>query len=240
MRLTERTYRPGYEAVADKIVEYIASSGLLPGDRLPTEQSLGELLGVSRAMIREVVKLLSAQGYVWTRRGSGIYVASDERPRTMATIDLSVPVDHEHMRALFEFRGMQEILTVRLATERITLAELRALEDVVTLNRHGAEAGRWDIFMESDVAFHQGIAQASHNFFLMETVATTFRLQRRATKIITGGSPGSMLVAADQHAAILDAIRSGRLDTAAKAMQMHIAAVTADYQNEIRRLFFNP
>jgi GntR family transcriptional repressor for pyruvate dehydrogenase complex len=236
MRLTESTYRPGYEAVADKIVEYITSSGLQPGDRLPTEHNLGKLLGVSRAMIREAVKLLTARGYVWTRRGSGIYVASEDPSRATAAIDLSMLVDHEHMQALFEFRCMQEILTAQLATERITLAELRVLEEAVTLNRYGAEAGRWDIFIESDIAFHQGVAQASHNFFLMETVATTFRLQRRAIKIITGGSPGSMLVSADQHAAILAAIRSGRPDAAAKAMQMHIEAVTSDYQNEIRRL----
>jgi DNA-binding FadR family transcriptional regulator len=187
-------------------------------------------------MVREAVKLLTARGYVWTRRGSGIYVASGEQPHATAAINLSMPVDHEHMQALFEFRGMQEILTVRLATERITLAELRALEGVVELNRHGAEAGRWDIFIESDIAFHQGIALASHNSFLAETVATTFRLQRWAIKIMTGGAPGSMLVSADQHAAILTAIRSGRPDAAAKAMQVHIEAVTSEYQNEIRRL----
>jgi GntR family transcriptional repressor for pyruvate dehydrogenase complex len=239
MRLTESIYRPGYEAVADKIIEYITSAGLQPGDRLPTEQSLGKLLGVSRAMVREAIKLLTARGYVWTRRGSGIYVANGEQSRATAIIELSMPVDHEHMLALFEFRCMQEILTAQLATERITLAELRALEEVVVLNRRGADLGQWDLFIESDIAFHQGIAQAAHNFFLAETVATTFRLQRWAIKIITGGAPGSMLVSADQHVAILTAIKSGQPDAAAKAMQTHIEAVIAEYQRELRRLLLD-
>lgn len=232
----ESAYRPGYEAIADKIIEYITSSGLQPGDRLPTEQGLGKLLGVSRAMVREAIKLLTARGYVWTRRGSGVYVANGEQSRATAIIDLSMPVDHEHMLALFEFRCMQEMLTARLAAERITLAELRILEEAAAQNKRGAELEQCDLFIESDIVFHQGIAQAAHNFFLTETVATTFRLQRRAIKMITGGAPGSMLASANQHAVILAAIQSGQPDAAAQAMQTHIETVTAEYQNELRRL----
>lgn len=230
-------YRPGYEVVADKIVEFITASGLRPGERLPTEQGLGERLGASRAMVREALKLLSARGYVRTRRGSGIYVGSGVYPRATAMIDLSMPVDPEHMLALFEFRCMQEMLTARLATERITLAELRVLEEAAALNRRGAEEGQWELFIENDIAFHQGIARASHNPFLAETVATTFRLQRWAIKAETGGAPGSLLVSADQHEAILTAIKAGQVEAAAQAMQTHIQTVMTEYQCEIRRLF---
>ncbi|HLZ60621.1 MAG TPA: FadR/GntR family transcriptional regulator [Ktedonosporobacter sp.] len=232
------TYRPGYETVADKIIEFITTSALQPGDRLPTEQSLGDQLGVSRAMVREAIKLLTARGYVRTRRGSGIYVTDNEAPYPHATaaIDLSMPVDPEHILALFEFRCLQEMQTARLATERITLAELRSLEEIVARNRHGADTSQWDIFIESDVAFHQGIANASHNPFLAETVAATFRLQRWAIKIVTGGAPGSILTAADYHEAILAAIKSGEPESAVQAMQTHVQTVMADYQYEVRRL----
>lgn len=229
-------YRPGYEMVAEKIIEVIASSGLKAGDRLPTEQVFAEKLGVSRAMVREAIKLLTARGFVRTRKGRGIFVASGEQAVATAAINLSLPVDPEHMLSLFEFRCLQEMLTARLATERITLAELRALEEAVETNRRGAERQQWEVFIESDIAFHQGIACASHNPFLAETVASTFRLQRWALKIVTGGSPGSWLASAEQHAAILAAIRSGQAEAAAQAMRTHVQTVIAAYQHELRRL----
>ncbi|MBO0779942.1 MAG: FadR family transcriptional regulator [Ktedonobacteraceae bacterium] len=235
-RSTTSTYRPGYETIAEKIVDFIHTSGLRPGDRLPTEQNLGEQLGVSRAMVREAVKLLTARGLVRTRRGSGIYVANGEYPRATAAINLSMPVDPEHILALFEFRSLQETLTARLAAERITHSEVRALEEAVEHNRLGAETGQWETFIEADIAFHQGIAQASHNPFLAETVATTFRLQRWAIRLVTGGAPGSLLKSAEQHTEILDAIKSGQPEAAAQAMQSHVQTVIAEYQAEVRRL----
>ncbi len=236
-REAESTYRPGYETVADRITEFIMTAGLHAGDRLPTEQSLGEQLGVSRAMVREALKLLSARGYVRTRRGSGIYVGTQEHPPyATATINLSMPVDPEHMLALFEFRCMQEMLTARLAAERITLSELRTLEEVAERNERAAELEHWDEFIESDIAFHQGIANASHNSFLAETVATTFRLQRWATRIITGGTPGSLELSAQQHRALLHAVKAGQPEEAAQAMQTHVQSVIAAYQQEVRRL----
>ncbi len=228
-------YQPGYEAIAEKIVELIATAGLKAGDRLPTEQHLAQQLGVSRTMVREAVKILTAGGHVRTRRGSGIYV-NDRRLSSSGTImNLFMPVDPEHILALFEFRCMQEMLTTRLATERITMTELRTLERAVTLNRQGAETGQWELFIENDNAFHQGIAEATHNPFLADTIATVLRLQRRAVKIMTGGAPGSQLNSARQHETIFNAMKDGKATAAAEAMKMHIETVIADYQQEVRR-----
>jgi GntR family transcriptional regulator, transcriptional repressor for pyruvate dehydrogenase complex len=228
-------YRPGYEAIAEKITEFIAREGLNPGDRLPTEYHLGELLGVKRAMVREAIKLLSARGYVRAKRGSGLFVGDGAPPQAQAAINLSMPVDHEHMLSLFEFRCMIEMLTARLAAERITPAELRILDNAVERNIQGAEQEQWDAFIEADVDFHQGIANASHNPFLAET-ASTFRLQRWAIRIITGGAPGSWLRSAEQHAAILAAIKAGQPEEAARAMQAHVQTVITEYQHATWKL----
>ncbi|HLZ63095.1 MAG TPA: FadR/GntR family transcriptional regulator [Ktedonosporobacter sp.] len=231
----ESTYRPGYETIAAKIVELIKDASLQPGARLPTEQQLAEQLGVSRAMVREAVKILTARGHVRTRRGSGIYVSDGAKPFATAAIHLSMPVDVEHMRALFEFRCMQEMLTVRLAIQHITLVELRALEKIVALNRQAAEAGQWEPFMESDNDFHNTIARASHNPFLAETVETVLRLQRWTVKMVTGGAPGSLLRSADQHIAIFSALKDGVVDNAVQEIKNHIEVVLQEYLQDVRR-----
>ena len=45
-----KNYQPGYEAVAERLVELIIQKGLHTGDRLPTELELGKQFGVSRAI----------------------------------------------------------------------------------------------------------------------------------------------------------------------------------------------
>src|SRR3954470_16139886 len=73
-------YRPGYELVAERLLQHIAEQNLCPGDRLPTEQGLAELLGTTRNQMREAVKVLAAIGRLNVRRGAGIFVAADQTP----------------------------------------------------------------------------------------------------------------------------------------------------------------
>ncbi|WP_374757750.1 FadR/GntR family transcriptional regulator [Streptomyces sp. NEAU-H3] len=60
-------YRPGYERVAEQLLNHIAEQNLRPGDRLPTEQKLAELLGASRNVTREAVKTLAGIGRLSVR-----------------------------------------------------------------------------------------------------------------------------------------------------------------------------
>ncbi len=227
-------YRPQYEIVAEKIVEFISNAHLKPGDRLPTEKGLGEQLGVSRSIVREAVKFLTATGLVAARKGVGIYIAGQSALITRPAVNLSMTVDPEHIQALFDFRIMQEMLTTRLATQHITLVELRALENILVRNRAYAEAGESEPFLETDDAFHRSIAQATHNPFLAETITSIFNLQRWAIKFMTGGAPGSMLTAAEQHEIIFNAIKGGNAEEAALAVKMHIETVLSAYRQEVR------
>src|SRR6266700_5223638 len=98
---TSSTYRPQYEIAAEKIVEFISNAELKPGDRLPTEQKLGEQLGMSRGIVREAIKSLAAGGLVTVRKGAGLYVAGDPRLPTRPIAHASMTVDPEHIQAFF-------------------------------------------------------------------------------------------------------------------------------------------
>lgn len=227
--------RPGYETAATKIVEFITATGLKPGERLPTERALSEQLGVSRTVVREAIKVLSATGIVRSQQGSGLYVNSEPHPFATAVIDVSMTVDPRDVDSLFEFRLTLEIKTARLAAERITPKELRTLQEAVELHRQSAEMQDFEQFNEADATFHLTIAESTRNPFLASAVATVFRLQDWAIKVVTGGTPGSLQVAAKEHSAILAAISDGLPERAAQAMQSHIATVMASYQQAARR-----
>lgn len=232
---TDSASRPGYETVATKIAEFIATSELRPGDRLPTERTLGMQWGVSRTVVREAVKVLTTAGLVRARQGSGLYVAARPHPLATAAINLAMPVDPEHMLSLFEFRRTLETQTARLAAERITPRELQALEEAVIAHRREAESHPDDRFPDPDLAFHRTIAEATHNLFFVSSVTTVFQLHAQAIDMLIASIPGSVLVAADQHAAIYNAIRGGQPDAAATAMRTHVQTVVTNYQQEMRR-----
>src|ERR1041384_8373598 len=103
-------YRPGYEIVAEQILDYIAQGRLAPGDRLPTEIDLPQTLDTSRAVVREAVKILSALGRVRAHKGRGLFVADDEGMLiTSRWGGFFRPVDIDHVLMLFEFRRVQEM-----------------------------------------------------------------------------------------------------------------------------------
>ncbi len=230
--------RPGYETAAAAITDLIRAGGLRPGDRLPTERALGARLGVSRTVIREAVRVLVATGLVRARQGSGLYVAGESYPFTSAALNLTLPVDPEHILSLFEFRSAVETQTARLAAERITPRELRTLEEQIALLRRVLDSSGHEETdaVDLDGKFHLGVAAATHNHFFKETVAGLFQLQRRAIRLVLSGAPGSYRVAAEQHEAIFEAIRQGQPDVAASAMHTHLYTVRMAYEQEVRKL----
>src|ERR671931_343485 len=60
--------------------ELILRGDLSHGERLPTEAELGHVLGVSRSVVRDAVRMLVARGLLEVRQGHGTVVAppSDE------------------------------------------------------------------------------------------------------------------------------------------------------------------
>jgi GntR family transcriptional regulator, transcriptional repressor for pyruvate dehydrogenase complex len=236
MKRSVRTaYRPQYERIAELIQGYIAEHQLQPGDRLPTEQELGEQLGVSRTIVRDAVKMLTPLGVLRTRRGSGIYVGQTAEIPQLPMLNSSSPVPPEHMRELFEFRRFQEMQTASLAAQRITVAELKSLEQCLAENREAAKSEDRDTFLSSDDAFHCAIALAAHNMFYVQCVSTVLHLQRWAVRLLTGGAPGSTLAAVEQHTALFEAIREGDPVRAAEAARVHVESVYTAYEREVRR-----
>ncbi|WP_245194807.1 FadR/GntR family transcriptional regulator [Kitasatospora phosalacinea] len=236
-------YRPGYEVAAEQLLELIASLGLRPGDRLPTEVELAGRLGTSRTVVREGVKILSALGRVRAQKGRGLYVADD--PGMLAAGRLGgffLPTNLDHLFMLFEFRRIQEVEASRLASARANPVELRAIEEAAATCRRAFESGDVELFMRADDAFHLGIATAAHNAFLLTAVQEARRLQSQSGVMALRGTLGGHAAAAiEEHEAIHRAVRDGRPEDAARAAAVHIDNTLEDYRRQIQeRVFGGP
>ncbi|SMD22581.1 FadR/GntR family transcriptional regulator [Kibdelosporangium aridum] len=234
------SYRPGYELVAEQILQLIAELRLRPGDRMPTENELASQLGSSRTVVREAVKILSAIGRVKAQKGRGLYVADDDGMLGSTRWGgFFLPTDLDHVYMLFEFRRVQETAASRLAATRATPTELRAIEAAAEMCRHGHVNGETALFDRGDDDFHLGIAKASHNDFLVASVREARRLQHQSSTIgLHGTVGGHAKEAIEEHAAIFRAIRDGDPDAAAHATAVHLDNTLEDYRREIQRRVF--
>ena len=101
----------------------VAEKRMQPGDKLPNELELSEQLGVSRATLREALRMLIARGVLEVRRGKGTFVS--ERVEEIENFGFSdVGQLRGQLRDLFELREIFEPGAARLACRRATEEEL--------------------------------------------------------------------------------------------------------------------
>lgn len=77
---------PLYIQIADKLVSQIESGELSPGDRLPAERELSEMLGINRMTLRRALRVLESQGLVLRKHGVGTFVGEPKIDRQMDVV----------------------------------------------------------------------------------------------------------------------------------------------------------
>jgi GntR family transcriptional repressor for pyruvate dehydrogenase complex len=138
----------------------IARGELQPGEQLPAEKVLARTFGVSRAVVREAVARLRADGRVETRQGAGAFVTRVPKCINFRFWqgDGAAPVE---WREIFELRAMIESSIAELAARR------RLPDDLVAMRRHLAAMDDSLVSgsdgSEADDDFHLAIAAATHN-----------------------------------------------------------------------------
>lgn len=155
------------------------------GDKLPNENELSEELGVSRTTLREAIRILVSEGVLTVKRGKGTYVANQLKRIAKGGIAIHEFSDSRvTLRDLYETRMIFEPEAAALACRRASDEEIKkilSLGDICQNYLLRNPTGRERI--ESEIAFHSSIIEASHNVFLSEfmpmltqTIEQTFAL----------------------------------------------------------------
>ncbi len=211
-----------YVRVARRISELITSGEVRPGDKLPSERDLAEMLKVSRPSVREAMIALEVSGLIEVRTGSGIYVREDGAGQRPVVADEGIgPFEILEMRLLIEPEACA------LAAERITDEQLVQLREIfAALQRTNGTPE-----MESyDGQFHKLIAEATENTAIAKTVSWLWllrgqsELSRGFHRLIIEEGVYPML---DEHERVLVALEARDAEAARLAMRVHLEAATA-------------
>jgi GntR family transcriptional repressor for pyruvate dehydrogenase complex len=199
----------------------------LPGDQLPAEKVLAESFGVSRAVVREAIARLKADGRVESRQGSGAFVALVPKSLNFRFWQGDGPALAE-LRDIFELRAMVETSVAELAARR------RIPEDVAAMQRYlqkmdealqdGSDGS------EADDDFHLAVAAATHNTYahrLVEFLGRHFSASRRLAWTLPGQNGALPKEAQAEHWMMFEAIAAGNPAQARQCAHRHLHCAAA-------------
>lgn len=216
------------DAVAGELELRILEGSMKPGRRLPPERELSVTMGVSRPSLREAIQKLISKGLLVSRHGGGTYV-TDRLDTPFIDPWQEMLNGHPMLQSdLLEFRHMLEGQAAQLAAERATDADMARL-DAAFATLADAYVGRnLAVCVDADVAFHQAIAEASHNVLIGHLSASLLRLihghiSRNLEHMHARPLRWEQLHA--QHEAIWRTVRDHKPDAAAQAAREHVEFV---------------
>ncbi|QRM56106.1 GntR family transcriptional regulator [Sinorhizobium sp. BG8] len=197
------------EQMVRAIADMIVTGQIQPGEKLD-ENSLASRFDVSRTPVREALRELGAMGLV------------DRQPNRSAVV---TNVTGGYLSSMFEAMAELERICARLAAQRMTVEERRALEMMHRASTKLVQAGADEEYALHNVEFHTRLYRGAHNDHIFELVTQTrARLApfRRAQFRIVGRLAKSFA----EHEEIVSAILRADSVAAARAAFSHVSIVS--------------
>jgi len=210
-----------YEEVA-KQIERLILKKLRPGDKLPSERELAEMLQVSRSSIRDAIRGLELMGLVEPRQGAGTIVREVSAESLVNPFANALKHRQELVSELLDFRKMLEPPLAARAATHASPEEISEMEEI--LQRQEATLSRGEASIAEDAEFHYSIALASGNSVVLKVLDILMDLLRetRERSLQLKGRPQKSLAG---HRRILAAIKRHDAEAAKAAMRRHIEDV---------------
>lgn len=149
------------EQVIDYLREHVASEGLRPGAKLPSESTISSTLGVSRPVVREAMRTLAGTGLVEMAVGKRATIVPVDGEMISRVIENAVLIGQADAADILEMRRGIEIAMVALAASRRSDAEAKALQRIV--DQMAGQLGKADRYAALDLELHALLAKATGN-----------------------------------------------------------------------------
>lgn len=214
--LPKNSYLPLRERVYETLREAIRRKVYKPGDRI-MECKIADEMKVSRTPVREAIRRLEQEGYLFTIYHRGTFVPN---------------VTLRDIEDIYAIRRALESFACGLLAERIKddneveaqesvtdlIGKLRPLLDKI---EKYIKEGDMDKIVETDMEFHDTLYRASNNTRL-EDIIFNLRVQLTQYRTVSMSYPGRLEATLKEHRDIVDAIEAGNVEAAQQAAIVHM------------------
>jgi GntR family transcriptional repressor for pyruvate dehydrogenase complex len=224
------------EVIYDQIKAIIIKGDLKPGDRLPSERNMEQMMKRSRSTIREALRMLERDGFIRTVPGAiGAIIQEPNTSNVEQSLEIILQTSKVTLGELFEYRQQNDVFIARCAAQRRTPEIIAALRDILANEDRLFESKDFDAFIKTDMSFHRKLAKAANNqvaYIIMQVLGnliepkliSSLQQMKEREKIKT------CQTILNEHRNIVDAVEKGNMNTAEKAMAVHIE----DFMRDLR------
>ncbi len=210
------------DVLANELRERILSGEFQEGTPLPPERELVLQTKMSRATVREALRILEVQALVRIRAGraGGAFVQRPGSDSVARSVGMLIRGRQIRLAALHETREGVEPYCAQLAALHRTEMDLEVLDEA---NRAMAEAtDNLDKFLHANIDWHVGVATASHNEILTGFMMALSQAILTATKNESFVNEEIRVATTNAHRLITESIRKQDAEGARRRMGRHV------------------
>ena len=214
--------------VSEKIVQelkaLLESGHLTPGCKLPPERELCVMLNVSRPSLREALRALGMIGVIENRQGDGTYLATSSSEWSGEALSMMLLIHKGALQDIFEARESLEVTAAKLAAQRRTPEDLKAMEAALETMRR--KFNTTAAYIKADLNFHQTVVTATRNPVIIDLMNKLYKLLIPTRDLIYRHHQLTGLnVDRDFHfhESLFENIKSQDADAASQVMGAHMA-----------------
>lgn len=216
------------DSIAAELEQRILEGSWKVGARLPAERELAVQLGVSRASLREAIQKLVSKGLLSSRQGGGTYVTDRLESDFLGPWEGLLEKHASVREDLLEFRELLESKAAACAAQRATAQDKLRLKQCFEALERAYREGSLDEVVPADLAFHQAVAEASHNVIIGHLTASLLRLLEDNLRLNVAELlqiPEAREQLLRQHASIWEAISASDESAARRVAAEHVGYV---------------
>ena len=203
--------------IIETIGKLIASGKLKPGDVVPSERTLSNLLHVSRNSIRQALKALDVLGVLEINPGARTYLNTSISNLLVNPMKFMILLHDVKMEELFRTRKIIEVELAKLAAENADEENLKEMQEA--LNNANLHKNSWNKYLEFEMSFHKAISKASGNRILTALMASVNNLLLEGRKKTF---KSDQLLTLNQHNEIYNSIKQKNPEKAGELMLEHL------------------
>lgn len=213
------------DVLAHQLRERILSGSIPEGAALPPERELVEQTQLSRATVREALRILEVQGLLRIKAGraGGAFVRKPDPQSVADSVELLVRGRSIRLNALHQTREAVEPSCAVLAARHRTEADLEEL-DAANLD---IDTDEMPAFLAANIRWHIAVARASQNELLSGFMQAISQAIYQATEFEDFVDAEVRRTALQAHLGITRAIRDQDPDAAMRRMQRHVHGFAA-------------
>lgn len=149
------------ERVVKQIMASLESGEMKPGDKLPSQDKLGDIYQVGRSSVREATNALAIMGYLEIIQGRGTFISEQLPAASTEQPQLEPLFSGGDLQSLVELRDLLEINIVKKAANCASQSALDHLNVATTELEESMT--NIALFIPADMKFHLALAEAAGN-----------------------------------------------------------------------------